>query len=80
MQEEEATFVACAYWMVSALVAVGRRGEAVQLMEELVPLANDVGIMAEMIEPSDGAFLGNLPQGLSHLALIVAALTLSGDS
>ncbi|WP_394248849.1 glycoside hydrolase family 15 protein [Arthrobacter pityocampae] len=80
MQEEEATFVACAYWMVSALVAVGRRGEAVHLMEELVPLANDVGIMAEMIEPSDGAFLGNLPQGLSHLALIVAALTLSGES
>ncbi|WP_338403203.1 glycoside hydrolase family 15 protein [Arthrobacter bussei] len=80
MQEEEATFVACAYWMVSALVAVGRRDEAVDLMEELLPLANDVGIMSEMIDPDDLAFMGNLPQGLSHLALIVAALAISGKS
>jgi GH15 family glucan-1,4-alpha-glucosidase len=80
MQEEEAAFVACAFWMVSALVAVGRRDEAVRLMDELLPLANDVGIMAEMIEPSDNAFMGNIPQGLSHLALIVAALSISGRS
>lgn len=80
MQEEEATFVACAYWTVSALAAVGRREEAVELMEELLPLANDVGILAEMIEPSDNAFMGNLPQGLSHLALIHAALALSDDA
>jgi GH15 family glucan-1,4-alpha-glucosidase len=80
MRQEEATFVACAFWMVSALVAVGRRDEAVELMEELLPLANDVGIMSEMIEPSDNSFMGNLPQGLSHLALIVAALSISGVS
>ncbi|MFJ6000652.1 glycoside hydrolase family 15 protein [Arthrobacter sp. NPDC092385] len=80
MQEEEASFVACAYWMVSALVAVGRRDEAVDLMEALLPLANDVGIMSEMIEPSDSSFMGNIPQGLSHLALIVAALSISGKA
>ena len=78
MREEEATFVACAYWMVSALVSVGRRDEAVDLMEELLPLANDVGIMSEMVEPSDNSFMGNIPQGLSHLALIVAALSIAG--
>ena len=80
MQDEEATFVACAYWMVSALVAVGRHHEAVELMGELLPLANDVGIMSEMIEPSDHSFMGNIPQGLSHLALIVAALSIAGRS
>ncbi len=78
MQQEEAAFVACAYWMVSALAIVGRRDEAVDLMEALLPLANDVGIMSEMIEPSDNSFMGNIPQGLSHLALIVAALSISG--
>jgi GH15 family glucan-1,4-alpha-glucosidase len=80
MDKEEATFVACAYWMVAALVAVGRRPEAVELMDQLLPLTNDVGIMAEMVEPSDNSFMGNLPQGLSHLALIVAALAISGQS
>lgn len=80
MQEEESSFVACAYWMVSALAAVGRRSEAAEQMEELLKLTNDVGILSEMIDPGDLAFMGNLPQGLSHLALITAALSLSGEA
>ena len=75
-EKEEGTFVACAFWMVSALTHVGRREEAVELMDQLVPLANDVGLFTEMIAEEDHAFLGNFPQGLSHLALITAALTL----
>ncbi|HEY0816606.1 MAG TPA: glycoside hydrolase family 15 protein [Pseudonocardia sp.] len=75
--KEEGTFVACAFWMVSALQVVGRHAEARALMDELVPLTNDVGSLAEMIDPDDRSFLGNLPQGLSHLALIGAALDLA---
>jgi GH15 family glucan-1,4-alpha-glucosidase len=74
-QDEEGTFVACAFWMVAALAETGRMPEAEKLMGELVPLANDVGMFAEMIA-EDGSFRGNLPQGLSHLALMTAALTL----
>src|SRR3954454_14860721 len=73
--QEEGVFVACSYWMVSALHLVGRTEEARCLMEELMSAPNDVGLLAEMIDPTSGAFLGNLPQGLSHLALLNAAIT-----
>jgi GH15 family glucan-1,4-alpha-glucosidase len=72
-QEEEGAFVACTFWLVQALAGNGQREHAIRLMEEAVGLTNDVGILAEQIDPKTRAFLGNVPQALSHLALINAA-------
>ena len=77
MQEEEQTFLACAYWQVQALIRVGRVDEARELMAELDGTANDLGLLTEMATPGTGELVGNIPQALSHLALIGAATDLA---
>jgi GH15 family glucan-1,4-alpha-glucosidase len=76
-REIEGTFVACSFWLIDALTRCGQADQARKLWHEVTAHASDLGLFAEEIDPATGAFLGNIPQGLSHLALLNAAAQLS---
>jgi GH15 family glucan-1,4-alpha-glucosidase len=71
----EGAFLACSFWLVTALALGGRWDEATALFEQLLALCNDVGLLAE--EHDGRRMLGNFPQAFSHLALVDAATTLA---
>lgn len=80
-ESEEGTFTACGFWMIEALVHTGRMDEARARFEAFAALANDVGLYTEEIDPDSEDLLGNIPQALSHLALIGAANAIrTGDA
>jgi GH15 family glucan-1,4-alpha-glucosidase len=74
----EGVFLACGFWRVAALAAMGRRTDAEGAFAGLVGLCNDVGLLAEEYDPVARRHMGNFPQGFSHLSLVWAALALEG--
>jgi alpha,alpha-trehalase len=74
---DEGTFTLCTLWLVGALARAGRADDARAHFERVLSYANDVGLLAEEIDPATGEQLGNFPQGFSHLALIGAAINLA---
>jgi GH15 family glucan-1,4-alpha-glucosidase len=48
------------------------------MFERLAATANDLGLLAEEIDPETNEQLGNFPQALSHLSLVSTACNLAG--
>ncbi len=72
----EGVFLACSFWMVSALKAIGRRRDARRLFERLLKLRNDIGLLSEEYDVRRKRLIGNFPQAFSHIALVNAAFDL----
>ena len=76
----EGVFLACSFWMVSCLKAIGRVEDATALFVRLVSLCTDLGFLSEEYDPVSKRLLGNFPQAFSHIALINAAFDLQSET
>jgi GH15 family glucan-1,4-alpha-glucosidase len=74
---DEGQFLACSFWLVSALAVTGRVDEAREVFERLVALSNDLGLLAEEYDVTRQRQVGNFPQAFSHLTLIGAAVAIA---
>ena len=72
----EGVFLACSFWMVSSLKAVGRTRDAEALFKKLLRLRNDLGLLSEEYDVGRKRLVGNFPQAFSHIALVNAAFYL----
>jgi GH15 family glucan-1,4-alpha-glucosidase len=72
----EGVFLACSFWMVSSLKAIGRAADARTLFERLLTMCNDLGLLSEEYDTRRKRLVGNFPQAFSHIALVNAAFDL----
>jgi GH15 family glucan-1,4-alpha-glucosidase len=74
---EEGTFVLCTFWLAHAQALAGDVEAATATFERALAAINDVGLLAEEIDPRSGEMIGNFPQAFSHVGLINAAWAVS---
>ena len=73
LEPGEYPFIACSFWLAEQYARSGQHEQAVALMDRLVGLTNDVGLLSEEYDVVGGRQAGNTPQALSHLTLVRAA-------
>ncbi|HXW43891.1 MAG TPA: glycoside hydrolase family 15 protein [Streptosporangiaceae bacterium] len=74
---EEGTFVLCTFWLAEAQAMTGDVEAATSTFERAIAAMNDVGLLAEEVDPRSGEMIGNFPQAFSHVGLINAAWAIS---
>ena len=77
LEGREGTFVLCTFWLAQALALAGQPTRARHVFERAIAYLNDVGLLAEEVDPATGELLGNFPQAFSHIGLINAAWAIS---
>src|SRR5437868_4090909 len=67
---DEGVFLPCSFWFATCLNMLGRKEEACELLERLLNLRNDLGLLSEEYDPREKRLLGNFPQAFTHVALV----------
>lgn len=69
---EDGAFLLASFWLAEARALAGQGERARAIYERAAGCANDLGLLAEEVDPASGRLLGNFPLGLSHMGLINA--------
>jgi alpha,alpha-trehalase len=77
LEGEEGTFLLCTFWLAQAQALAGQVDEARTTFERAIAFVNDLGLLAEEIDPETKELLGNYPQAFSHIGLVNAAWAIS---
>jgi hypothetical protein len=75
----EGAFLACSFWLADCLSLLGRDHDARQLLDRLLGLRNDLGLLSEEYDPVAGRLVGNFPQAFSHVSLVNTASKMGGQ-
>jgi GH15 family glucan-1,4-alpha-glucosidase len=73
----EGTFLLCTFWLAQAYALADEINLARETFRRAASFANDVGLLAEEVDPISRELLGNFPQAFSHIGLINAAWAIS---
>ena len=75
---DEGAFLACSCWLADCMTMQGRRDEAATMLDRVIGLSNDVGLLSEQYHVPTRQLVGNIPQALTHLGVVNSALFQSG--
>jgi GH15 family glucan-1,4-alpha-glucosidase len=73
----QGTFLLCTFWLAQAQALAGEIEQARKTFDGAIAYANDVGLLAEEVDPASNELLGNFPQAFSHIGLVNAAWAIS---
>ncbi|MBX3187111.1 MAG: glycoside hydrolase family 15 protein [Labilithrix sp.] len=76
----EGAFIACSFWMVDALVSIGRVDDARSMFDRILSVRNDVGLLSEEYDLERKRLVGNFPQAFAHVGIVNGAYMLEGGA
>jgi GH15 family glucan-1,4-alpha-glucosidase len=72
----EGVFLPCSFWLADVYQRQRRHAEAHAMVDRLLSLRNDVGLLSEEYDTKTQRQVGNFPQAFSHLSLVQTVISL----
>lgn len=66
----------CSLWLADCYILQERYSEAQLLLNRVLKVRNDVGLLSEEYHLGKRCLVGNFPQGLSHVAIVNTIMNL----